>query len=342
MSPPLLRFPRQIGLKRIVCHDESEWDSYVHTMRNKASTYTSLYSFDRYNDKGHPDYDFAVMDRAWWDFDSTEEHGIEQVKNDVATLISRLDGDVRLVATGRGFHVYQFFNEPVIGRRWAHKLDRYQKTAAQGLVSLDGVGYPEKLTRIPETYNPKRGKWAVTCDVRAFAASPLTYPIPKHPVPENVSMNPFTGIPPEGELFSLIRWVRDNPEKRIEPQQPAIEVGDFSGIPSASTVPLPTCLDRAIHVTNPPHHVRVALVQVMANNLRDFAHPDSISGERTDEIENEICSFIEKLGWLDYNPYITRKAVKSLMRYIRIPSPAWFRKNNLCAENAECWYCNGS
>jgi len=339
MSPPLLRFPRQIGLKRIVCHDVSEWDSYVETMRSKASTYTSLYSFDRYNERGLPDYDFAVMDRAWWDFDSNEEHGIEQVKNDVAALISRLKGDVRLVATGRGFHVYQFFDEPVIGRQWAHKLDRYQKTMAHGLVSLDGVGYPEKLTRIPETYNPKRGKWAVTCDVEAFVTSPHTYPIPKRPVPENVPMNPFTGMAPQGELFSLTRWIRDNPEQ--ETVADPVEIQDFSGTPLSTSVPLPNCLDRAIRVSNPPHHVRVALVQIMANNLRDFAHPQSLTAERRVEIINEICSFIEGLGWSDYNSGVTRKAVISLMGYSRIPSPAWFRRNNLCGQGMDCWYCNG-
>ena len=341
MSPPLLRFPRQIGLKRTVCRDVSEWESYVSTIGGRASTYTSLYSFDRYNERGLPDYDFAVMDRAWWDFDSTEEYGIEQVKSDVAALIGRLDGDVRLVATGRGFHVYQFFNEPVIGRQWAHKLDRYQKTMAHGLVSLDGVGYPEKLTRIPETFNPKRGKWAVTCDARAFAQNPRSYSIPKQPMPDYQRMNPFTGDKPQGgELFSLTRWIRDNPEQ--ETVADPVEIQDFSGTPLSTSVPLPNCLDRAIRVSNPPHHVRVALVQIMANNLRDFAHPQSLTAERRVEIINEICSFIEGLGWSDYNSGVTRKAVISLMGYSRIPSPAWFRRNNLCAENHKCWYCNGS
>ena len=337
MSIPL-QFPRQIGLKRIVCRDKSEWDSYIGGLGRLglSSIYTSLYAFDEMDGR-KPVYDSAIMDRAWWDFDTTEEYSLENVKSDVAILLKRLKGDVRLVFTGRGFHIHQLFREPVRGREWAHRLDRYEKMMALGLKSLDGVGYPEKLCRIPDTYNPKRNRWCITISAEEFMDNPHGYKIPNKPSPSEHTLNAFTGNQRDVSHFSLIEWIRDNPEPKrasIRPQN-TVSVGIT---PTASSVPLPACLDRAIRVSNPPHHVRVALVQFMANHLRLFADPNDISQEETKEIIDEICAFISSLAWLDYNPNITRKAVESLIRYVRVPSPAWFRKNNLC-NGRDCWYC---
>tara|TARA_B110000240_G_C13492457_1_gene450267 strand:+ start:358 stop:1365 length:1008 start_codon:yes stop_codon:yes gene_type:complete len=332
----LLSFPRQIGLKRAICLTENDFNQYINRLKTLSSTYTSLYAFDSMISGRKVDYDSAIMDRAWWDFDVTNELSMEQVKTDVAILINRLEGDVRAVATGRGFHVHQLFDTSVIGRDWAAKLDTYEKKMAEGLISLDGVGYPEKLARVPDTYNPKRGKWAVTIDAREFAKDPFAYKIPKVPDASLMHMNPFSGISVDVR-FSLTRWHRDN-----KPSEKEVSFAP-TGLPEgtkllSSTVPLPTCLERAITVSNPPHHVRVALGQHMAAQLRWYAEPSDLTRDQLQSIEDEICLFIGTLNWSDYKPSITRKAVKSLLKYKRYPSPAWYRKNNLC-DGVNCWYC---
>ena len=113
----LLDFPREIGLKRTTCLNQDDWKNYIKRLGTKASCYTSLYSFKK-TKEGKIDYDTVVIDRAWWDFDSNEKYSIEQVKLDVSLLLRRLKGDIRLVATGRGFHVHQLFDKPVIGKNW--------------------------------------------------------------------------------------------------------------------------------------------------------------------------------------------------------------------------------
>ena len=333
----ILSFPRQIGLKRSMCHTESEFRNYVGKLNGKSSLYTSLYAFDRMN--GHlPDYSTALIDRAWWDFDKDDNgNTIEKVKEDVAKLINRLEGDVRVVATGRGFHVHQLFARKVQGRNWAIHLDRYQRDMASGLSSLDGVGYPEKLTRVPDTYNPKRGRWCVMIDGRAFAQDPQNYAIPKRPQSRHKHLDPYFGDRPE-MAFDLVKWVADNPDPkqdliRTSTSVPNIEVGD-------NGIALPTCLEKAIRVSNPPHHVRVALVQEMARQLRWFADPEDVSEQQTETIISEICSFIKTLDWQDYNPHITRKGVATNVKYKNSPSPAWYRKHGLCDGN--CWYCGES
>tara|TARA_Y100000592_G_scaffold89076_1_gene145755 strand:- start:16996 stop:17997 length:1002 start_codon:yes stop_codon:yes gene_type:complete len=330
----LISFPRQMGLRRAICNTPNDLQNYLNRLNNLSSVYISLYSFDEINN-GRVDYDTAVMDRAWWDFDATEEHTMDEVKQDVATLINRLDGDVRLVATGRGFHIHQLFQKPVRGRDWAYRLDTYEKAMAKGLSSLDGVGYPEKLTRVPNTYNPKRKKRCVVLPARLFASDPLGFKIPKQN--EHPQLCPFFGELNGEVLFDLISWWNENGRKE-ETKERTLTKMPINAVTASSTVPLPPCLQRAISVSNPPHHVRVALAQFMSAGLRWYSHPQDLSSEELHRIEDEICSFIGKLGWSDYNPQTTRKAVKSLMMYERYPSPIWFKKNNLC-DGVGCWYC---
>lgn len=326
-----MQFPRQIGLKRQACHDYATFSKYIDNLNGKSNLYTSLYSFEDLKD-----YDSVVMDRAWWDFDTTEEHDMEKVKLDVATLINRLEGDVRLVATGRGFHVHQMFKRPVRGRQWALHLDRYQRKMAEGLDSLDGVGYPEKLTRIPNTYNTTRGRWCVVIDPRLFAGRPLNYPIPERPASEYRHLCPFQGTFTENECFDLVLWNAENPfeEKTTQSDLTTVKVGSHQG-----GVVLPNCLDKAIRLSNPPHHVRVALVQEMSRQLRWYADPSVLDDSEKAEIANEICDFIATLGWTDYNVFTTRKYVHGMQNYRNAPSPLWYRKHNLC-DGVDCWYCS--
>ena len=331
----LISFPRQMGLRRAICNSSDDLENYLNKLNNLSSVYVSLYSFDEITN-GKVNYDSAVMDRAWWDFDETEEHTMDEVKQDVATLIGRLEGDVRLVATGRGFHIHQIFKTPVRGREWAHRLDTYEKAMAKGLSSLDGVGYPEKLTRVPNTYNPKRRRRCVVIPARRFAEDPIKFRIPKNNAyPE---LCPFFGELNGDSRFHLIEWWNENGRVEQENAEKITTKMPINAVTASSTVPLPPCLQRAISVSNPPHHVRVALAQFMCAGLRWYARPQDLHRDELQKIEDEICSFISKLGWLDYNPQVTRKAVKSLMMYERYPSPIWFKKNNLC-DGVGCWYC---
>lgn len=325
----MIDFPRQIGLKRTRCFSYEDFDTYIERFNGQTDIYTSLYSFD-----DPYDYDSVVIDRAWWDFDMNEEYDMDTVKKDVATLIGRLEGDVRLVATGRGFHIHQIFKRPVRGREWAFHLDRYEREMAEGLASLDGVGYPEKLTRVSLTYNRKRGRWAVPLDARQFAIEIHEYTIPSSPRPDMLPIDPFRGSINRAECFDLVIWNADNPYvEKHESGYETVMVGEHEG-----EVNLPTCLNRAIRLSNPPHHVRVALVQEMARQLRWFADPQDLPHEEKMGIADTICRHIEGLGWIDYNSAITTKYVRGMMGYKNAPSPAWYRKHNLCTGEG-CWYC---
>jgi len=290
------------------------------------------------NEDGKPDYRYAIIDRAWWDFDAGERGGIELVKRDVAELIKRLDGDVRVVATGRGFHVHQLFDKPVVGAEYRLPLEHYQRRKARGLVTLDGVGFPEKMTRIPSTYNPKRGRWAVVIDGREFSKDPDNYQIPTSPLPIYDNFHPYDGQKVENG-FNFTEWVK-NYAPEAEDYKAVEQVYLDKDSLTAGSVPLMPCLAHAVRQEKPNHHVRVALVQHMADNLRDFAEPEAISKEQRQQIEDEIFEFIKSLEWKNWNPTLSRKGIRSTMKYRRVPSCAWFVARGMCA--GKCWRYDGT
>jgi len=326
-----LDFPREIGLRRTLCMSRDDFDTYIEKVNGKASCYTSLYSFERKDERRSwkMDVESVVMDRAWWDFDMLDGGNLEDVKKDVATLIARLNGDVRTVFTGRGFHVHQFFDTPVKGTMISKHLDRYQRLMAQGLITLDGVGFPQKLTRIPDTYNPTRGKWSVNIDTEAFIKSPLKYNIPNRPQEALLHLDPFRGERPN-DGFNIRKWIADNPRKEVP-----IPVTQFDGkIGNAGLIPIPPCLEKAMNHENPKHTHRIALVQHLAENLRWFAHPSTLTQEQRRDTIDTIVNFISKLNWRDFNEHTSRFHVGSVIDYEHVPTKC-------CTDAGACWAHDG-
>lgn len=326
----MLSFPREIGLRRAPCESRENFDDYVQRVNGRASCYTSLYSFKRADPTRPWKMDIAsvIMDRAWWDFDIEDGGTIEQVKQDTAHLINKLDGDVRTVFTGRGFHVHQMFEKPVIGTAIAKHIDRYERDMAKGLKTLDGVGHPHKLTRIPDTYNPTRQKWAVNIDTQEFCANPIGYNIPTKPQPSFKDLDPFRGLP-KSSSFSITKWIAQNPLEE------KLHVGSFTGdIDSAGQIPIPPCLETVMTYDNPKHSHRIALVLHLADNLRWFAHPSTLTSEQKERCIDTIVDFISKLNWRDYNENTTRFHVASMIDYEHVPTKC-------CVDAGPCWAHDG-
>ena len=338
----MLLFPRQIGLQRQTIYDRDSYNKYIQTLNGKASLYTSLYHFEetKTGEYGgaYVDVESVVMDRAWWDFDTTEEHDIIQVKKDVAVLLNRLsdESDIRIVATGRGFHIHQFFEKPVKGTAIQRHIDRYQRQMGVGLATLDGVGHPQKLTRIPDTYNPKRNRWCVNIHPRVFKENPLEYQIPKEPRRAFRQFDPFRGAASSSK-FCIIQWIKNNPDS-FQTAQNSVEIADLE-IGTALDIPLPACLEKAISTENPRHEIRVALVLYLSQNLRFYADLDTIEASQKQTIVDNISEYIGTLNWRDYQPSITKQQVSYIVNnYNHSPSPQWYRRRGYC--NGKCWFCS--
>ena len=57
-------------------------------------------------------------------------------------------------------------------------------------------------------------------------------------------------------------------------------------------------------------------------------------------IEDEIFDFVKGLGWKNWNPTLSRKGIKTTMRYRRVPSCAWFVARSMCP--GKCWRYDGT
>tara|TARA_R110001592_G_scaffold212608_2_gene465022 strand:- start:147 stop:1160 length:1014 start_codon:yes stop_codon:yes gene_type:complete len=329
----LIAFPREIGLKRSACTSREAFRSYVRGLNGKANLYTSLYSF-RDKDANAPwkfDASSAIIDRAWWDFDAGDKGGIEAVKSEVRVLLTRLAGDVRVVATGRGFHIHQLFSRPVMGNTMHRNLARYQRLMCDGLKTLDGFAFPAKLTRIPNTFNTTRGRYAVVIPPTALADE--SFKIPNKPQELWRQFCPFFGEPNNSD-FDFVLWCSNNPE-------PEVQLETFKGdIELAGEVPIMPCLQKAIAVPNPTHPIRVALVQHMAQELRWFADPKSLSAEQKSSIEETIFQYIKSLGWRDFNEYRTRQGIRTNLNYDNAPSCRWYDLRGMC--EGKCWKYDGT
>jgi hypothetical protein len=165
-------------------------------------------------------------------------------------------------------------------------------------------------------------------------ADPAGFIIPKKPYKGMQKYDPYYGSVEVG--FDFSNWASTAVIKD-EVEMPQGEIGEIS---DCGEVPLMPCLERAISVDNPSHHVRVALVQHMAEHLRNFAHPRSISPEEKKAIENSIFQFINGLEWRDFKPSRTRQGIKTSMNYERSPTCAWFISRNMCP--GKCWRYDGS
>lgn len=333
----MLLFPREIGLKRRLCRSQQEYDNYINKINGKASCYTSLYNFERLDPvrSWKPDLESVIIDRAWWDFDMLEGGTLNDVKLDVVKLLNRLEGDVRLVFTGRGFHIHQFFEKKVFGTSMVKHIDRYQRKMSKGLNTLDGVGHPQKLTRVPDTYNITRGKWAVNVDKEAFMADPLGYVIPIRPDPTLIKNDPFVGDIPNSS-FSIVKWVANNPIQ-LTVHNNLVFDGEIG---TMKQIPIPPCLDSATKVENPRHEVRLALVQHLAENLRWFAPVETVSISDKKIMVESIVDYLESLNWRDFNRNTSKFHVESIINYDNAPSCAWIKARGLCV--GSCWRDDGT
>ena len=325
-----MMFPREIGLRRSLCRSKADFSRYVKRLNGKSNLYTSLYSFDGVDPKRSwkVDYSSAIIDKAWWDFDADDSNW-GQMLEDVETLLGRLEGDVRLVFTGRVYHVYQMFSPPVRGGPWPANLQRYQHSLAKGLGTLDGVGFPERLCRVPWTYNITRKSWCV--------------PVDKVTTRKQASIEdgvrgkcPFLGVSLCSEGFDIRKWVKHHPR----PKMPSVAISAPISTVIDDSICLPPCLDRSVRVENPNHKVRVALAQFLAEELRFHKSPKSLTDNEKNDIVDSIVNFISSLGWRDYNETTSRKHTASCISYGQSPSCRWYINRGMCP--GKCSFYDGS
>ena len=172
----LLSFPREIGLKRALVKSQHAYDNYEKRLGTLSSCYTSLYSFTRMNEEGRPTTGMRPLTVRGGTLMQENEEALNRSSAMSPTLSLVWLAMSASSLLGEASMSTNFLTNQWLAGEYRLPLGTLSTTHGEGAVTLDGVGF-EKMTRIPCTYNPKRGRWAVVIDARAFAKDPDNYPI---------------------------------------------------------------------------------------------------------------------------------------------------------------------
>jgi len=169
------QFPREIGKKRLVVHNQNELLNYVNKYNGIKDVYTSLYAFQElYNlqkitSTGNtfsiekPNYSSAIVDKAFFDFDG--EKSLENTSI-LADYLEEKSIGHHIFFSGGGFHIYIDIDMKKSSKLKNKKgaLLGFQKHLINklGLETDEHViGDLARITRYPNTYNTKRKRFCI-------------------------------------------------------------------------------------------------------------------------------------------------------------------------------------
>jgi hypothetical protein len=162
------RFPREVafgsrGKSRVLVKSQYEFDKYYHEKVPRTNFYMTVYSFSDVveNRFGRlcPDYQTALVNKIYFDFD--DERCLENARR-VHGWARELGVLNTVLFSGAGYHLFLFCRPSTQGavRGFQHHLDSVLglKTDSR---HKGMFGDLSRVSRVPNTYNWKRGRWCV-------------------------------------------------------------------------------------------------------------------------------------------------------------------------------------
>lgn len=156
-------FPREFGLKREIVYSQKDMLKKINYLNGKMNLYTNIFYYPLWKDTNYgikPVYQEPVINAVYFDID-TEERSYKDMLNLHNWCMGK---DVKhfVLLSGRGYHVYIFVNPDFTNKHEAilsfanfleNKLDGDYDDTAKGNLA--------KISRIPNTYNIKRGNFCI-------------------------------------------------------------------------------------------------------------------------------------------------------------------------------------
>ena len=163
-------FPREVGPPRKVVTDMKGWLTFINRYNGmKKAVYTSIYTFKNINEKKKPDYDSAIVDKLFFDFDDKSCNAYDECWDLHVHLVEENIKHI-IIMSGRGYHLYIFTlslnpNNPksCIYNAQHHFIDKLN-------LIVDGqvIGNTAQLARVPNTYNLKGKKFCIPLTQEQF------------------------------------------------------------------------------------------------------------------------------------------------------------------------------
>jgi hypothetical protein len=180
-SGPFELFPRELGFPQRSCivYNLEEFLQKINLHNHKTDTYSSLYSFDRFQTNGKPDYNSAKITHIYFDLDNAD------CLKSCRTLHKYLQAESLrhcIYFSGGGFHIHVSAEYPnflmnkkaAIFNAVVEIADKVGlKVGINGNSDIDAhtVGDIARIVRVPNTYNLKRKRFCIPISTKDLEKS---------------------------------------------------------------------------------------------------------------------------------------------------------------------------
>lgn len=163
-------FPREVGPPRKTVYNIEEWLKFVNMYNGKKkAVYTSIYKFEKIESNGKPNYESAIVNKLFFDFDDKSCEGYKEC-NILHQFLLKEDIKHFIVMSGRGYHLYVLTNpikpknpKACIFNAQHNFIDKLKLT-----VDVQVIGNPAQLARVPNTFNTKGQRYCIPLTEEQF------------------------------------------------------------------------------------------------------------------------------------------------------------------------------
>lgn len=156
----------EVGLPRKLCNATKDAIDFINRCNGIKAVYKTVYKFESMIEK-KPDYNSAIIDRLFFDFDSKE---CWNETNKLHKELLKDDIKHTLTMSGKGYHVFIFTNEykprnskATIYNAQHHFIDKLNLDCDRQV-----VGDNARLHRVPNTFNNKSKRFCIPLTQEQF------------------------------------------------------------------------------------------------------------------------------------------------------------------------------
>lgn len=258
---PFNSYPRELGFPQRSCivYNVNEFLQKVNNHNFKTTVFSSLYSFNKFQLDGRPDYNSVQITHIYFDLDNSN------CLNNCRTLHRYLQSENLshcMYFSGGGFHIHVATEYPNflmnkkaaifnVVTEVADKLGLTVGITKDSDIDAHTVGNIAQMVRVPNTYNLRRKRFCIPISEDDLQKSiEEIHQLAQHQVPtcyiyglRSLDLNPYDREPVE--------------EYRI----PALEASDESiGIDNINTDKFPDCVKKLLSTKNIKHRERFVVI----------------------------------------------------------------------------------
>jgi len=150
----------EIGLPRKLCKDKGELVKFINVYNGKKALYRTIYDFEHLNENNKIDYNSAIIDKIFWDFDG---EGSWEEANKLHQELNKQKLRHKVNMSGGGYHIFLFCNDyvPINPKSCLYNSQKYFIDELKLKCDMAVVGDIARLYRIENTFNVKRKRFCI-------------------------------------------------------------------------------------------------------------------------------------------------------------------------------------